>query len=147
MPAQPPEELTELWQVMRRYLVATRNGSINAMLGAATHLSACDPDAREATLVIPSNLKTFAQGRPLEKLQEALSAIFKRPFKLALTISDAPVAAPAGAGDSSRTASAAQRVPEHVEKAVRALPLIRNLQDKLGGDIAAIEMMESEPQA
>jgi len=143
--AAPPETLEEVWQQVRRYLVATKNGSINTMLGPSATLLACDWESGQATVAVPPNLEAFTRGRPAEKIAEALGAIFKRPMKVAVAVGEEAAGAPSGHGDASRAAGPAlQRVSPEVDLAVRSSAVIRNLQEKLGGDVSAVELLDQE---
>ncbi len=134
------------------------------MLGATAVFQNCDPAAGEATLIIPAHLKAYANERIGEKIAQSLRAVLGCPMKLTLIPSEE--AAPAAQGRAAtRTAGpsapspyaaptashvpsqSAQRVPPEVIDAVRSAPLVRQLIERLGGDVTLVEMIEKTEES
>ncbi len=153
-PPEAPTELPEIWAAVCKNLTENKANSINTMLGSSAQLERCEAATGEATLTIPGNLKAYASDRIRERIELSFRAVLGRPIRLTLTATEEPpangngrsaAAHPAGTPYTPANppnAPAASRVPPELIDEVRNAPVVKNLVERLGGNVTLVEMID-----
>ncbi len=141
------------WDRMLNWLTENKCGSLRNMLEGKSSLTQLK--GGQAILTVPENLLKFISAeRYRVSLESAFASITGGPVRvsfIAAPVVHSPSAASGNGAQAHQFAAApvvpvVKRVPPEIDQAVRDAAVIRRVIQKLGGDVASIELLNDDSE-